>query len=115
MPVIKYDQIELTNVIMDGASNVSKAITVGRSEGWDGHVMRLFRIGQGGQTPKHAHDWEHVIYVTTGNGKVSIGQDTHDLERGDYAFVPANAEHQFRNPGEGDFEFICIVPDRGEY
>ena len=115
MTIIKYDQVEMSNVIMDGANNVSKAITVGTREGWDGHVMRLFRIGPGGYTPKHAHDWEHVVYVATGNGKVSIGGDTHELERGDYVFVPPNAEHQFRNSADGDFEFICIVPDRGEY
>ena len=115
MPVIKYDQVEMSNVIMDGASNVSKAITVGTSEGWDGHVMRLFRIGPGGYTPQHSHDWEHVVYVVAGNGQVSMGEDIHDVERGDYVFVPPNTEHQFKSTLDDDLEFLCIVPDRGEY
>jgi len=33
----------------------------------------------------------------------------------DFAFVPPNIEHQFSNPNDEDFEFICIVPNRGEY
>ncbi|UCG60346.1 MAG: cupin domain-containing protein [Candidatus Zixiibacteriota bacterium] len=115
MAVIKYDEIEMSNVIMDGASNVFKAVVIGRGEGWDSHAMRLFRLGADGQTPEHQHDFEHVVYAVFGSGKLIIGDETHDLEKGDFAFVPPNATHQFRNPGDGDFEFICVVPDRGEY
>jgi len=38
------------------------------------------------------------------------------MTAGAYAFVPAGAEHQFRNVGPETFRFICIVPeahDRG--
>ncbi len=115
MAVVKYDEVEMSDVIMDGASNVLKAVVIGRREGWDSHVMRLFRLGSGGSTPKHGHDFEHVVYAVTGTGKLTIGDETHDLERGDFAFVPPNIQHQFRNPGDGDFEFICVVPERGEY
>jgi quercetin dioxygenase-like cupin family protein len=115
MSVIKYDQIDMADVIMDGASNVSKAIIIGTNEGWDDYAMRLFRIGSGGHTPRHQHDFEHVVYVVAGNGRLIIGEVTHELERGDFALVPADSVHQFSNPGEGDFQFICIVPERGEY
>ncbi|MCP4706044.1 MAG: cupin domain-containing protein, partial [candidate division Zixibacteria bacterium] len=39
----------------------------------------------------------------------------HEVSEKDYAFVPPNTEHQFSNPFDKDFEFICIVPNRGEY
>ena len=38
-----------------------------------------------------------------------------DVNERDFAFVPANIEHQYSNPYDKDFEFICIVPNRGEY
>lgn len=115
MPVVKYDQVEMNAVDMDGASGVSKAVTIGPREGWDDYVMRVFRLEPGGYTPKHAHDWEHVNYITIGSGKLTIGEETHDVEQGDFVFVPPNKDHQFRNPGDGEFEFICVVPERGEY
>lgn len=115
MPVIKYDQVQLSEVIADGASNVFKAVAIGPSEGWDDYVMELFRIGPGGYTPKHQHDWEHVNYVIAGHGRLSIGEETTELDPGDFAFVPPESEHQFENAGDSDFEFICIVPERREY
>ena len=37
------------------------------------------------------------------------------IEEAEVAFVPSNTEHQFSNPFDKDFEFICIVSNRGEY
>jgi hypothetical protein len=33
---------------------------------------------------------------------------------GDYVFVPSNETHNVKNTGTRPFEFICIVPGRGE-
>jgi quercetin dioxygenase-like cupin family protein len=115
MPVVKYDDIDLAQVVMEGAENVSKAIVVGDDVGWDEYVLRVFRLGPGGYTPKHRHGWEHVNYVIQGRGKLTIEGTIHNLERNDFAFVPSDQEHRFENPYDDDFEFICIVPDRGEY
>ena len=115
MAVTKYDQMQLETVVSDGAQGVSKAVVIDSREGWDSHVMRVFRVGSGGCTPRHQHDWEHVIHVIAGHGRLSIGDEVVELDEKDFAFVPANIEHQFENPGGDDFEFICIVPERGEY
>ena len=115
MAVIKYDGMELTSVVSDGAQAVSKAVVIDSHDGWDSHVMRVFRVGTGGYTPRHQHDWEHVIHVIAGHGRLSIGEEVIELEEKDFAFVPANIEHQFDNPGSDEFEFICIIPERGEY
>ena len=115
MPVIKYEQIQMSDVVMDGAANVLKAVAVGSQEGWDGYVLRVFRLGPGGYSPRHRHDWEHVNYVIEGHGRLIIGEETTELDPGDFAFVPPETEHQYVNTGDDDFEFICIVPERGEY
>jgi quercetin dioxygenase-like cupin family protein len=113
MPVVKNDSIELTSVLMDSVKNVSKADTIGSAQGWPDHTMRLFRISAGGHTPCHQHDWEHVNFIVRGKGTLTIAGEKHPVEANDHAYVPPNVEHQFENPFEEDFEFLCIVPNLG--
>ncbi len=115
MPVIKHKEVEEINVEMKGVVGVTKKIPIGKKEGWDGYTMRVFKIAPGGYTPKHQHNWEHVNHIVSGKGKLMINGIEHELGEKDYAFVPPNTEHQFSNPFDRDFEFICIVPNRGEY
>ena len=115
MTVVKHNDLEETKVVMDGASGVTKKVTIGKKEGWDGYIMRVFKITPGGYTPKHRHDWEHVNHVISGKGVLMIDGVEQNINEKDYAFVPPNIEHQFSNPFDEDFEFICIVPNRGEY
>lgn len=68
MAVIRKDQINLTDISMNGADKVSKTVVVGKKEGWDGYVLRVFKLEPGGFTPRHSHDWEHVNYIISGRG-----------------------------------------------
>lgn len=115
MPVRKYKEIDRVKVVMDGVVGTTKMVPIGKNEGWEGHTLRVFKIAPGGHTPKHAHDWEHVNYIMSGKGRLTIDGKVHEVETKDFAFVPPNALHQFENPYGTDFEFICIVPNRGEY
>ena len=115
MPVIKYDDISRAPVTTEGVREASRADVIGGPEGWQENVMRVFRLAPGGFTPKHKHDWEHVNHVIRGRGRLRIGETIHELSEKDFALVPPNAEHQFENPYDEPFEFICIVPARGNY
>ena len=113
MAVVKYDDFELSEIEMDGAADISKANVIGPPEGWENYTLRVFRINPGGFTPHHQHDWEHVNYVIRGRGVLTIGDHSREISERDFAFVPPNAMHQFKNPYDEDFEFICIVPNSG--
>ena len=115
MATIKYGEIDLKPVAMDGVEKVTKSDVIGSLQGWDTHTLRVFRIEPGGFTPYHQHDWEHVNFVIKGKRTLMIGDDTHDLSENDFALVPPNTMHQFRNPYDKVFEFVCIVPNRGAY
>lgn len=112
MPVFKYDDIKLGPVVMDGAEKTTKANVIGSTEGWKDHTLRVFHIEPGGCTPHHSHDWEHINYIIKGKGVLVIGDEEFELSERDFALVPPNAMHQFSNPYQQDFEFICIVPIR---
>jgi quercetin dioxygenase-like cupin family protein len=115
MPVRKYADVEEAQVTWGDAVGVSKKIPIGKTEGWEGYTLRVFRIAPGGHTPKHLHDWEHVNYVISGRGRLTMGDVDHEIAEKDFALVPPNTGHQFQNPYDKDLEFICIVPNRGEF
>lgn len=115
MAVVKYSDLKRAEVKMAGVTKTTKANVIGPTEGWKENTLRVFRISSGGSTPHHQHDWEHVNYIIKGKGKLAIGENTFEVSAGDFAYVPPNAKHQFSNPHDDDFEFICIVPNRGAY
>ncbi|PLX68586.1 MAG: cupin [Denitrovibrio sp.] len=100
---------------MPGAVNVMKQAPIGNAEGWEDHVMRVFTITDMGNTPKHNHDWPHINYIIKGEGILHMDGKDHPVEEGSVAFVPAGVEHQFKSSTTGEFTFICIVPNKGEY
>lgn len=114
MPVRKYSELEEIPLAMNDALGVTKKVPIGKAEGWEGYTLRVFKIAPGGHTPRHRHDWEHVNYIMSGRGRLMIDGAEHEVAEKDFALVPPNALHQFRNPYDEDFEFICIVPNRGE-
>ena len=93
--------------------NAAMKVLVGAQEGWTDHVLRIIELGPGGYSPRHKHDWPHINYMVDGSGVLYIDGREHTVEKGAYAYVPANADHQFRNTGDGVFRFICIVPKEG--
>lgn len=88
-------------------------VLISPKEGWEGHVMRIFELGEGGYTPRHTHPWPHINYIISGKGKLHLGGEDHDIEAGSFAYVPAGKLHQFSNKGKEKLEFICIVPEEG--
>lgn len=95
------------------ANKACMKVLITPENGWDGHVMRVIELEEGGSSPKHGHPWPHINYVLEGVGSLNVnGQETL-LQAGSYAYVPDDAEHQFRNTGAGKMRFICIVPVRG--
>jgi quercetin dioxygenase-like cupin family protein len=115
MPVRKYRDVEEIEVQMEGVTGTTKMVPIGKSQGWQDYTMRVFKVAPGGHTPEHQHDWEHVNYIIAGKGRLTIDGEIHEVEERDFALVPPNSRHQFENPYDEDFEFICIVPNRGEY
>lgn len=115
MPVVKYTDMKMTEINMSGVSKATKCNVIGGTEGWTDHTLRVFRLQPGGFTPRHQHDWEHINHIVKGRGRLRIGDQVHELTEKDFAFVPPNTEHQFENPYDEEFEFICIVPNRGNY
>jgi quercetin dioxygenase-like cupin family protein len=114
MYISSVKDIGRVKVAAPGASNVTKQVLLGPANGWEGWVMRHFTLGSEGFSPRHAHPWPHIVYVTAGEGTLFLDGANHQLEPGSVAYVPGDSDHQFLNRGNKDFSFICIVPEEGD-
>ena len=82
-------------------------------DGAENFFMRMFRVPPGTEIPEHSHDWEHEIFVLRGSGLVRIGEKEYRVSEGTFLFIPPNVEHYYENTGEGDLEFLCLIPLKG--
>ncbi len=103
-----------TRIDNDQIKNAVKKVLVSPAQGWEGWVMRVFELGEGGYSPRHSHPWPHINYILQGQGTLHLDGQDYSLEPGSFAYVPGNTEHQFRNRGPETFAFICIVPEEGD-
>jgi quercetin dioxygenase-like cupin family protein len=109
MLVIDSDKVKAEKVQTEGAKDTTIQILINHPPA-PTFVMRKFRIKPGGYTPLHAHDYEHEVYVLEGLGEVGDKQQSIPIKQGSVVFIPPNEVHQFRNVGEGDLVFLCLVP-----
>jgi len=116
MFVSHRDEIEKKRIEGAAVKGVTKQILVGREQGWDDYVMRMFTLDAEGYAPRHAHDWPHIMYAVEGHGNLFMDGKNYPLTAGSVAYVPENIDHQVSNAGTDSekFVFICIVPKRGE-
>lgn len=113
MVVGNIDQLISKEINSKEALHASMKVLVSPKEGWEGHVMRVLDVQKGGYTPKHSHNWPHINFIIEGEGELFIDGVAHKVYPGSYAYVPANALHQFKNVGDTVFTFMCIVPEFG--
>ena len=97
-------------VEMDGVDRVTMRLMVGREHGASNFSMRHFTVEPGGHTPRHAHNYEHEVFILEGEGQVEEDGTHHDVRAGDVLYVPPNTVHQFVNGSEQPLKFLCLVP-----
>lgn len=110
MLIRNIDQTSRSPVKMEGVKGATMAVMVGREDGAPNFALRQFEIEPGGNTPRHAHDYEHEVYVVSGEGEVLLEGQYRPVRGGDVIYVPADQEHQFRASAQEALRFLCIVP-----
>ena len=95
---------------MEGLKHITKQILVGGKEGASHFSIRYFRVQGGGHTKLEQHAHEHGIIILHGRGRVQIGEKVHEIESFDSLYISGNELHQFTNPYEEPFGFICVIP-----
>lgn len=111
MKVVHIDEVEKVKVQTEGARCALKQLPIGSGDGAPNFSFRVFTIEPGGHTPYHAHPFEHVNYIISGEGAlVDEGDNVKPLKAGDFALVLPNEKHQYRNTSQTeDMVMICAV------
>jgi quercetin dioxygenase-like cupin family protein len=110
MKLKPYTQNPPTHFDGGTAKGVAARVVIGKSDGAPNFCMRVFEIAPGGHTPKHAHAWEHEMFVHAGQGEVYGNGRWHPLKAGNAVFIPAEEEHQMRNTGQDLLVVVCLIP-----
>lgn len=110
MIIRNVNETPMTPVEMEGVSGASMSVMVGRGDGAPNFALRQFRVEPGGHTPRHAHDYEHEVYVVAGTGTAHLSGEDCAIGAGDVLFVPADKVHQFRADRGQELRFLCVVP-----
>ena len=114
MIVGHIDDCKTTPVDFEGIEGVTKRVPISPVHGWEGYVMRVFSLEPGCRSPRHRHPWPHINWMVSGEGVVHIDGTDYPVLESSYAFIPADALHQFTNTGGKPFVFVCIVPEEGD-
>ncbi len=113
MKINENNTIHASEVQRKGVKDVTMKILIGTGDESDNIIMRQFRIAPGGHTPRHTHNYEHVVKIESNRGIIiDENGNEHELHKGQSVFVKPNELHQFKNPFDEDFEFICIIPNQ---
>ncbi len=110
MKVMHYSEIESKKFEADGVKGVTGRVVIGEADGAENFCMRIFKLEAGGFSPRHSHEWEHEIFVHSGNGEVFRDGGWTPVTAGNIIFIPGNEEHQIRNNGSDTFVFVCLIP-----
>ncbi len=74
-------------------------------------AMRKFTIKPAGFMPLHNNSVEHEQYILNGKAEVQIGDKVVIVQKDDIVFIPAKVFHSYKNIGDDNFEFLCLVPN----
>lgn len=108
MKVTHQNAIAITDV--PEAERTKIQWLVSKDDGAQNFFMRRITIEPGGKTPRHTHNYEHEVYVLSGQGRVLITDRWHEFKKDFVIYVPPNVEHQFENAGNKNLTFLCIIP-----
>lgn len=104
-----YTKIE-NETVPEPANKVKIRWLINEKQNAPNFSMRRFEIAPGGNTPYHTHEWEHEVYVLSGNALVKTKDGAVALKTGDVILIEPNEEHNFINSSEENFEFLCLIP-----
>ena len=115
MHISSLDKVKKIKPDMDGAKGVYKQIPISREDGTPTFSFRVFTIEPGGHTPLHNHPFEHLNYIIEGNGTIIVGDQEHEIRKGDFALILPGETHQYRNKSAIEpMLVICAVPKEYE-
>lgn len=108
--IVRHSDEVPEQLVAEQAKGTTLRLLLGPEQGARNFHLRLFEIAPEGNTPLHAHPWEHEVYVLAGEGRIRTKEGETELGPGNVLWVEPEEEHQFLNVGGAPFRFLCVIP-----
>ena len=109
---LRWEGIEVERYRDPSVAGVTKQVLIGPRDGAARYAVRYFEIEPGAKSSLDLHDHDHGVVVLRGQGRVLLGEGTHEIAFGDVVYIGPNETHRFENTGEEPLGFLCVVPAR---
>jgi len=93
-----------------GSTGAAMRTLISREQGAPVFAMRVIEIQKDGFVGMHEHPYEHEIFILRGKARAKAGDESVDMDPGDFVFIPGGIIHGFDNIGDDVLEFICCIP-----
>jgi quercetin dioxygenase-like cupin family protein len=100
-----------TKIEWSGYVGMTARFALTKDDGCPRYAMRIMEFEPSGHTALHGHPEEHEVYFIEGEAAIvdGNGKETR-LCIGDFAYIPPNELHQFKNVGSARMKMICTIP-----
>ena len=111
MKKLHYTDVEEIDVTDYGSTNTTiRWLITKEKDGAPRFSIRRFEIKPGGEIGIHNHPQEHEIYILSGSGVVFTIKEMYEINPNDVLYVPPSENHGYKNTGEEDLVFLCVIP-----
>lgn len=87
-----------------------------RSFSGEGATLAWGTLSPGHEPRPHTHPHEQIVYIVSGHGTFTVGDETVDVERGDMLVVPSGVLHYAVAAGEEPMVDLSVFnPRRDDY
>ncbi len=76
----------------------------------DSMSLGLYALPAGGDDPQQPHHEDEVYYIVSGQGQITVGDETRPVEPGSIVFVAAHVHHKFHNITEDLKILVFFAP-----
>jgi len=84
---------------------------ISADDGAQNFVMRVVEQGPGRASRGHAHEWEHEIFVLSGNGIAQIEDEEFPISKDSVVYFAPNEWHKITTPeGSEPLCWITVIP-----
>ena len=72
--------------------------------------LGLYVLPAGGVDPQHPHNEDEAYYIVSGQGQITVGDETQVVQPGDIVFVAAHVPHNFHTITEALKILVFFAP-----
>ena len=76
----------------------------------DSMSLGLYALPTGGVDPQQPHDEDEVYYIVSGQGQITVGDETQPVQPGSLVFVAAEVPHKFHDIREDLKILVFFAP-----